>query len=72
VNGWVDRHESSQRRDAADITNRAKCITLRNIGEEGTDSACRSNKTGNVPVTNTVVLSRKHCCCGKAISITYS
>jgi len=51
VNGWVDRHEFIQRRNAADIAKRATCTVLRNIGGEGTDNACRSNTTGNVRIT---------------------
>jgi hypothetical protein len=51
VDGCVDRHECIQRRNAASIAKRATCTILRNIGEEGTDNACRSNKTGNVRIT---------------------
>jgi len=51
MDGWVDRHECVQRRNAAGIAQRATCTILRNIGEEGTDNACRSNKTGNVHIT---------------------
>jgi len=51
VDGWVDRHECIQHRNADGISKRATCTILRNIGEEGTDNSCRSNKTGNVRIT---------------------
>ena len=51
VDVWVDRHECIERRSAAGIAKRATCSILINIGEEGTDSACRSTKTGNVRMT---------------------
>jgi hypothetical protein len=44
----VDRHECIQRRSAAGIAKRATCTIIRNIVDEGTDNACRSNKTSSL------------------------
>jgi len=50
MDGRVDRHECIQRRSAAGIAKRATFTIIRNVGDEGTDNACRSNKTGSVRI----------------------